>query len=138
MYLGLLHRVIGNACLLAGFLFLRLSLSYAQESVELSIGKPDAIIDLKTTEGVSLVNGEWRYSDIQLLGKEFNTPGPSADDKKELYPTGAVINTHDIHPKAGAKDFDDSQWEKLNPNSLEKRRGSGLLSFNWYRIYNNT
>lgn len=119
------------------FLFF-LTLSFfaiqAQESVELSLDKPSAIVNLKTKEGVSLVKGEWRYSDVQIIDKDFKSPGPSADDKLALYPTGKTIKTHDISPKAGVKDFNDSQWEKLDPTTLELRRGTGLLSFNWYRI----
>lgn len=119
------------------FLFF-LTLSFfaiqAQESVELSLDKPSAIVNLKTKEGVSLVKGEWRYSDVQIIDKDFKSPGSSADDKLALYPTGKTIKTHDISPKAGVKDFNDSQWEKLDPTTLELRRGTGLLSFNWYRI----
>lgn len=106
----------------------------AQESVELSLDKPNAIVDLKTKEGAALVKGEWRYSDVQIIDKDFKAPGPSADDKLALYPTGKAIKTHDISPKAGVKEFDDSKWEKLDPTTLELRRGTGLLSFNWYRI----
>src|SRR5882724_4257492 len=117
----------------AGFLLFCVAAN-AQESVELSIGKPEAIVNLKTKEGASLVNSVWRYSDVQIIEKDFKAPGPSADDKLALYPTGKAIKTHDIFPKAGAKDFDDTKWEKLDPTSLELRRGTGLLSFNWYRI----
>jgi gluconolactonase len=114
--------------------FLCSTLMFAQESVELAVGRADAVIDLKTKHGVSQVNGIWRYSDVQIVEKDFKAPGPSADDKLLLYPTGAPTRTNDIFPKAGVKDFDDSRWEKLDPTSLELRRGTGLLSFNWYRI----
>jgi gluconolactonase len=121
--------------LICSTIFLLLSVgAIAQESVELAVGKPEAIVDLKTKEGVSLVKGEWRYSDAQIIEKAFRAPGPTDNDKLLLYPTGAPIKTHDIFPKAGGTNFDDSKWEKLAPSSLEARRGSGLLSFNWYRI----
>ncbi|MBI1767032.1 MAG: SMP-30/gluconolactonase/LRE family protein [Bacteroidetes bacterium] len=126
-------RLIGKFRVTAGFLLFCV-IANAQESVELSIGKPDAIVNLKTKEGSTLVKGEWRYSDVQIVEKDFKTPGSSEEDKLALYPTGKAIKTHDIFPKAGAKDFDDSKWEKLDPTSLEMRRGTGLLSFNWYRI----
>lgn len=116
-----------------GFLILSIA-GFAQESVELSIGKPNAIVDLKTKEGAILLNAQWRYSDAQIVEKDFKAPGPSTDDKLALYPTGKTLKTHDIFPKAGTKDFNDSQWEKLDATSLEQRRGTGLLSFNWYRI----
>jgi gluconolactonase len=130
---GLLsYHGLRNACLLAGFLFT--NGVFGQESVELAVGKADAVVNLKTKEGAALVKGEWRYSDVQIVEKNFKAPGPSSNDKLELYPTGKPIKTKDIFPKAGAKDFDDSQWETLNPTTLEARRGTGLLSFNWYRI----
>jgi gluconolactonase len=130
---GLFHLVPRKFCLVAGFLLFSATV-LAQESVELSLSKPDAIIDLKTKEGVDYVKGEWRYSDAQIIDKDFNAPGTSPEDKLALYPTGKAIRTHDIFPKAGAKDFDDSQWERLDPTSLEMRKGTGLLSFSWYRI----
>jgi gluconolactonase len=133
MNMGWCHSLVRKSCVIVGFLLINAGL-FAQESVELSFGKPNAIVDLKTKEGVTLVKSEWRYIDAQIIDKEFKSPGPSADDKLALYPTGKAIKTHDIAPKAGPKDFDDSQWEKLDPTSLELRRGAGLLSFNWYRI----
>ncbi len=36
-------------------------------------------------------------------------------------------------PRAGAVGFDDSGWEVLDPAALDGRRGTGRLSFNWYR-----
>ncbi len=133
MQVGLFHFLIRKLRLLAGFLFFGVT-AFAQESVELSVGKADAIVDLKTKEGVALVNGEWRYSDVRIVEKEFKAPGPTGDDPLLLYPTGRTIKTNDIFPKAGVKSFDDKQWIKLDPSSLEARRGTGLLSFNWYRI----
>ena len=130
---GLGHSLVWKTHVMVSFLLISL-ITNAQESVELSVGKSDAIINLKTNEGVALVKSEWRYVDAQIIDKDFKAPGPSADDKLALYPTGKAIKTHDIFPKAGAKDFNDSQWEKLDPTSLELRRGTGLLSFNWYRI----
>jgi gluconolactonase len=101
--------------------------------VELAIGQPNAIIDLRTTAGTNLAKAQWRYADAQIVEKKFKKPGPLGDDRLLLYPTGSVTKTHDVFPKAGGKYFDDSRWEILDPSSLEHRRGSGLLSFNWYR-----
>ena len=133
MNLGLFDTLIQKSCLTTGFLLFCVT-AFSQESVELSLDKPNAIIDLKTKEGVDLIKGEWRYSDVQIVDKDFKSPGPSGDDQHEIYATGKETKTHDIFPKAGAKDFDDSSWEKLDPATLEQRRGNGLLSFNWYRI----
>jgi gluconolactonase len=135
MKLGLLNRLVRKFRLITGFLLFSATI-LAQESVELSLNKPDAIVDLRTKEGVGYVKGEWRYSDAQIIDKDFNAPGASAEDKLALYPTGKSIRTHDIFPKAGAKDFDDSRWQRIDASSssLESRRGTGLLSFSWYRI----
>ena len=91
-------------------------------------GRPDATIDLATAEGVRLVKGQWRYSDARIVEVDFRAPGP------DLRPTGEPVKTYDIAPKAGAPDFDDSRWEVLHPAALTGRRGTGKLSFNWYRL----
>ncbi len=92
------------------------------------LGAPDAVVDLSTREGVELVKGAWRYSDARLVEVDFKAAGP------EGQPTGAPIRTHDLEPHAGALGFDDSAWERLDPTTLGARRGTGRISFNWYRI----
>jgi len=106
----------------------------AQESVELAMGKPNAVVDLRTQEGVDLLKARWHYSDARIVEVDFKAPGPKGRDRLKLYPTGHSIKTNDIMPKAGAAEFDDSKWQVLDPVSLEERRGTGRLSFNWYRI----
>src|SRR5262249_57341139 len=49
-------------------------------------------------------------------------------------PTGKPIKTYDFTPHAGGVDFDDSKWEILDPTTLDARRSTGRLCFNWYRI----
>ena len=95
---------------------------------EVLTGRPEATIDLATKEGVRLVRGEWRYSDTKIIEVDFKAPGPDGQ------PTGKTIKTYDYTPQAGGGDFDDSRWEVLDPTTLDKRRGAGRLSFNWYRI----
>jgi len=51
-----------------------------------------------------------------------------------LKASGRANRTFDLTPDARAKDFDDSQWELIPADSLERRRGNGRLSFNWYRL----
>lgn len=87
-----------------------------------------AVIDLATVEGIRTVKGEWRYSDTRIVEVEFKAPGPDGQ------PTGMPVKTYDYAPHAGGVDFDDSQWEVIEPTSLSKRRASGRLCFNWYRI----
>lgn len=91
-------------------------------------GKPGAVIDLTTTEGVNLVKGQWSYSDVEITEVDFKAPG--ADGQ----PTGAPIKTYDYTPKAGGPDYDDSKWEKIAPETLNRRRSTGRICFNWYRI----
>jgi gluconolactonase len=91
-------------------------------------GKPDAVVDLGTADGVALVRGAWRYSDARIVEVDFNAAGA------DMRPSGPSIATHDVLPKAGAAEIDDSGWAVLDPTSLEARRGSGRTSFNWYRI----
>ena len=91
-------------------------------------GRPDAVVDLRTAEGVRLVEGQWRYSDTKIVEVDFRGPG------LDLKPTGKPIKTYDYTPKAGVAGFDDSAWEAISAESLEQRRATGRLSFNWYRI----
>jgi gluconolactonase len=75
--------------------------------------RPDAIVNLASDEGVSLVRGQWRYSDARVT---------------------EVEHTNDIEPHAGVASFDDSGWQAVEPKGLESRRSTGRLSFGWYRI----
>ena len=95
---------------------------------EVPTGRPEATIDLAMKEGVRLVRGEWRYSDTKIIEVDFKAPGPDGQ------PTGKPIKTYDYTPKAGGADFDDSRWEAIDPTTLDKRRGTGRICFNWYRI----
>jgi len=91
-------------------------------------GRPDALVDLRTAEGVRLVKGQWRYRDAKIAEVDAKGPGP------DLKPSGAPIRTYDYTPKAGAADFDDSTWEAIEPTTLDARRSTGKVCFNWYRI----
>ena len=105
------------------------STATAQHTVRRGIdGRPDATIDLRTREGASLVKAEWRYSDTKIVEAEF--PSPGAD----LKPSGPLVRTHDYTPKAGHLNFDDSNWQTIDPSTLDARRATGKLSFGWYRI----
>jgi gluconolactonase len=90
--------------------------------------RPDAVVDLRTSEGAQLVRGTWRYSDAAIVEVDHRAPGP------DLKPSGAPTRTYDITPHAGAVDFDDSSWESIDAGSLEQRRSKGRLAFNWYRL----
>ncbi len=95
---------------------------------EVPNGKAEVSIDLTTGDGAKIVSGIWRYSDTKIIETDFRAAG--ADNQ----PTGNAVKTYDYTPKAGVLDFDDSAWEIVAANDLNKRRGNGKLSFNWYRI----
>ena len=100
----------------------------AQHAVRRPIdGRPDAVVDLRTAEGVRLVSGQWRYHEATIAEADFRAPGP------DLKPSGRPIKTRDLEPKAGSADFDDSRWDAIEPAALESRRSTGKLCFNWYR-----
>jgi len=86
-------------------------------------GRPDATIDLRTREGVQLVRGAWRYSDVQIIQVDSKGPG------RDLKPSGAPVKTYDYSPHAGMAGFDDAAWQVLDPTTLDVRRGNGKVSF---------
>jgi gluconolactonase len=90
--------------------------------------RPVAVVDLRTRAGVDLVRGQWRYSDAQIIEVDGRKPG------SDLKPSGAPNRTTNILPQAGAADFDDAKWVKIDADTLDARRSTGRLSFNWYRI----
>ena len=92
------------------------------------VGRPDAVIDLASREGVQLVNGQWRYHDVKIEDADSRAVGP------DLKPSGAPIRTYDYTPHAGPADFDDSQWEAIDATTLDQRRSTAKVCFNWYRI----
>src|ERR1051325_2457050 len=89
---------------------------------------PNAVVDLRTPEGTARVKARWRYSDTRIAEIEHRDVGA------DLKASGPGNNTFDFRPDARATDFDDSKWEIIPSDSLEKRRGHGRLSLNWYRI----
>ena len=122
------------ALAIAAALYVALSSDFAyasrpvNTSAEVPSGRPAAMIDLGSVDGVQAVKGDWRYSDTKIVEADFR--GPGADRQ----PTGAPVKTYDYTPHAGGADFDDSKWEVISPTTLDQRRGNGRLGFNWYRI----
>jgi len=107
--------------------------AFAQEIRQLAVDKPLAIADLKTTEGAALVNATWYAQNAHVVDADFRAPGPYATDILALYPTGASIKSHQLHPQIGAADFDNG-FTQIKPTDLEKRQGTGLFSFVWYKV----
>jgi len=92
------------------------------------LGRADSIVDLATREGAALVQATWRYHDAALVAIDGRAPGA------DLKPSGKRLRTNDVAPHAGAADFDDRAWEVIDPTTLEQRRGTGRVSFAWYRL----
>ena len=69
-----------------------------------------------------------RQKSTGIVETRFNAAGP------EGQPTGPSVKTYDYEPKARGAAFDDSAWEIVPAAELQRRRGNGRLSFNWYRI----
>ncbi len=104
------------------------SIAGSSPGESIAMRKPEATIDLATKEGAQLVRGEWRYSDTKIVEVDFKAAGPDGQ------PTGAPNKAYDFTPHAGGADFDDSNWEVIDPTTLDKRRSPGRLAFNWYRL----
>jgi gluconolactonase len=98
---------------------------------ELLPGRPDAIVDLQTDDGVALVGGQWRYSDASVEWVDFVELGSPEDP---LGPGTVPNRTFDISPHAEAAGFDDSSWLTLAPADTMLRLANGRVCFNWYRI----
>jgi gluconolactonase len=98
---------------------------------ELLPGKPDAVVDLQSVEGLSLLGAEWRYADAHVREIDFVEVGSDADP---LGPGERPNRTYDVLPHAEARDFDDSSWRVLAPEETMLRLATGRVCFNWYRI----
>ena len=118
----------GFAALLATILSLANFRAEGQSIQDPPFGRPDAVVDLASREGVQLVNGQWRYHDVKIVDADSRAVGP------DLKPSGAPIRTYDYTPHAGPADFDDSQWEAIDAATLDQRRSTAKVCFNWYRI----
>ncbi len=112
--------------IVAALVFVPTVMSRADQAPRMVL--PDATIDLRTADGAARVAAQWRYSDTRLAEIDHRSVGP------DLKASGPMNRTFDFTPDARAADFDDSGWEAIPADSLEKRRGSGRLSLNWYRV----
>jgi len=121
------HRILSIATGIA-YLISPLIAAKGQVIQDPPFGRPDSIVDLASEAGANLVKGQWRYHDVKIVDADFSAVGP------DLKPTGVPTKTYDYSPHAEATDFDDSQWEKIDAATLDQRRSTGKVCFNWYRI----
>jgi len=104
------------------------AVSSAQTVQDPPFGRPDAVVDLGSRGGVQLVQGQWRYHDVNIIDSDSRAVGP------DLKPSGAPTKTYDYSPHAGIANFDDSAWEPIEATTLDQRRSTAKVCFNWYRI----
>lgn len=129
-----IYHLITIYILLIAAVLLTVAVS-AQESRQLAVDKPQAIADLKTLRGASLVQASWFVQNAHIHDREFKAPGPQqgGGDALHLYPTGAGISSHILHPQIQDEDFNKG-FQPVSPERLEDRQGTGLLSFVWYKV----
>jgi gluconolactonase len=89
---------------------------------------PDAVVDLRTSAGADLLSAHWSFREARIQQTTFRGPG---DD---LGPTGKPNRTYDIAPRPGLPGFNQSQWEQISADSLERRRSEGRVCFAWYGL----
>jgi gluconolactonase len=87
-----------------------------------------ASVDLLQSAQAATVGATWRYSDARVVGARFFAAGANGQ------PGAEPIDTQNIEPRAGRAEFDDSAWPVIAAETLSQRRGSGHVSFNWYRL----
>ena len=83
---------------------------------------PAHSVNLMTEEGIGAFAAQWKSMEVKIV------EGPALQGALPGYKT-----SYDISPHAGAKGFDDSSWQMLEPKQLADRRGGGKVSFLWYR-----
>ncbi len=98
---------------------------------ELLPGRPDAIVDLQTEEGLRLIDGRWRYCDAQVREIDFVAVGSPQDP---LGPGSTPNRTYDVEPHAEPLDYDDSDWRLLSGPETQLRLADGRVCFSWYRL----
>jgi gluconolactonase len=116
--------VIGG---LVAALFVPVALGVAHAPIDPPGLRPAAIVDLATRDGVALVRGQWRYSDVRIVDSENHAVGA------DLKPSGKPIRAYDYAPHAGVAGFDDRAWTTIAADTLDARRAAGKLCFAWYR-----
>ena len=83
---------------------------------------PAHVVDLMAQPGVATFGGQWKVADVKIVEV------PAIPNAMPQYKT-----TYNIEPKAGAADYDDSNWQTIDAKDLAARRGGGHVSFLWYR-----
>jgi gluconolactonase len=108
--------------------------AFTQEVRQLAVDKPQAVADLRSAEGITLLNAKWYVQTAKVANASFNLPGRGTNgDLLLLYPTGPEITTKQLLPQSGSADFDKG-FKEIKASDLESRQGTGLFSFVWYKV----
>ena len=83
---------------------------------------PSHVVDLMSAAGATALSAQWKVSDVKIVDV------PAIQGAMPQYKT-----TYNIEPRAGAADFDDSKWDKIEAKDLAARRSGGHVAFMWYR-----
>ena len=99
---------------------------------ELLPGRPDAVVDLQTTEGAALVGGPLALRRRARRGDRLRrSGGPGAPDP--LGPGDRPNRTYDVLPHAQACRLRRLGWRPSRPSETRRRLANGRVCFNWYR-----
>jgi gluconolactonase len=91
-------------------------------------GRPDAVVDLNTDDGLQAVGGAWQVRETTLVPATFRRVAA------DLTPTGSESATFDVGDKPGSAGFDRAAWTTVPAGALHNRVGPGRSSFAWYRL----
>ena len=75
-----LQRIAQLLGLLLSFAPLTLTAQVVQDP---PFGRPDAVVDLASHEGVQLVKAQWRYHDVQIVDAESRSVGHRPEAQRE-------------------------------------------------------
>jgi gluconolactonase len=67
------QRTMSFSILLALILSLAFLNAEGQSIQDPPFGRPDAVVDVASREGVPVVNGQWRYHDVRIVDADSRT-----------------------------------------------------------------
>jgi len=85
------QRLSTTAALLTAILALGLLRAEGQSIQDPPFGRPDAVVDLASRDGIGLIKGQWRYHDVTIVDADSRAVGP------DLKPSGAPSKTYDYN-----------------------------------------
>jgi gluconolactonase len=90
-------------------------------------GRPDAVLDLDSPEGLALAGAAWRTRPVVSSATTFRAAAA------DMTAAGPEVSTFDVGARPGTPAFDAGAWTPVPAGGLKQRRGPGGSSFAWYR-----